>query len=124
MHALHVELALQRAHERAEELDLKAVAGRDEGTRQIGINEGRKDQGAHALAALHGVDLFGGLLGLFDRVDEGDALLVVAQIRELGHYRVRKRLGRDGRAVAYDEDGAPLAVAAGALIAACAGVLG
>ena len=54
---------------------------------------------------------------LLDRVDERDARLVVVEVGELRHDRMRERFGGDGGAVAHDED----LSAGGALLGVCHG---
>ena len=101
--ALHAELGFERSHELAEEVD--DVAGNHfvEASHDFGLNEGREDDGPQTVLFFNGIDAARGVDGFFHRVDEGNARLVVVQIRELREDRMRKRFGGNGRAVAHDE---------------------
>ena len=108
--AFHVQFLLERTDERAEEFDLKTFVAVDESAGNHRINEGGEHQRTHARAVQRCIDSFGRLRGLFDRVDKRNAFAVVVEVRKLSEHGVRKRFSRDGRAVAHNENGAPVGV--------------
>ena len=115
--ALHAELGLERADELAEEVDDVTAHVFVEGAHDVRIHEGREDDRTKAFFLFHLIDALRGFKRLLDRVDERDARLVVVEVGELRHDRMRERFGGDGGAVAHDED----LSAGGALLGVCHG---
>ena len=111
--ALHAELGLERADELAEEVDDVTAHVFVEGAHDVRIHEGREDDRTKAFFLFHLIDALRGFKRLLDRVDERDARLVVVEVGELRHDRMRERFG----AVAHDED----LSAGGALLGVCHG---
>ena len=101
--ALHAELGFKGTHELAEEVDDVAGNYFVEASHDFGLNEGREDDGPQTVLFLNGIDAARRINGFLHRVDEGNARLVIVQIRELREDRMRKRFGGNGRSVAHDE---------------------
>ena len=97
-----VNFLLQRLDKGMDQVHMHA-AGAPHHRGQVGLDQRRENDGALAVGDAGFVDAAHGVVGLFQRVDEGQPDLAEAQF-ELRQHRMPECLGRDAGAVGNEKD--------------------